>query len=161
MLFSHKGLRRGKNPLSLVAYDRKTAILRVQMWSTHSRDVVGLINLCFYHAQGVIPTMQALHERTCREVPVMCSKFAGDSAIFAGKSQVLSVHIIYPVDVMALSCVGAGSQFQPVVAVSVRRYRRVMSGSVTPRRQRHTSQRTGARVPDCRGIRLTGKTIGS
>src|SRR3989442_10752842 len=46
MLFHHKGLRRGKKPLSLVAYDRKTAILRVQIWSTHSSDVVGLIARC-------------------------------------------------------------------------------------------------------------------
>jgi hypothetical protein len=41
MLFYHKGLRMRKKPLSLVAYDRKTAILRVQIWSTHSSDVVG------------------------------------------------------------------------------------------------------------------------
>ena len=114
-----------------------------------------------HHAQRIIPTMQALNERHCREVPVICSKFAGDSAIFAGKSQVLSVQVIYPVDVMALSCVGAGSQFHPVVAVSVRRYRRVMSGSVTPPRQRHTSQRTGARVPDSPASTLTGRIIGS
>jgi hypothetical protein len=35
MLFYHKGLQMCKKPLSLVACDRKAAILRVQIWSTH------------------------------------------------------------------------------------------------------------------------------
>jgi hypothetical protein len=35
MLFYHKGLQMCKKPLPLVACDRKAAILRVQIWSTH------------------------------------------------------------------------------------------------------------------------------
>jgi hypothetical protein len=42
MLFYHKGLRVRKKPLPFVACDRKAAILRVQIWSAHESDVVGL-----------------------------------------------------------------------------------------------------------------------
>jgi hypothetical protein len=42
MLFYHKGLRVRKKPLPFVACARKAAILRVQIWSAHSSDVVGL-----------------------------------------------------------------------------------------------------------------------
>ena len=44
MLFYHQGLRMCKKPLLFVACDRKAAILRVQIWSAHQSDVVGLIN---------------------------------------------------------------------------------------------------------------------
>jgi hypothetical protein len=47
MLFSHKGLRMYKKPLSLVVCDRKTAILRVHIWSTHESDVVGIVVVVF------------------------------------------------------------------------------------------------------------------
>ena len=42
MVFYHKGLRVRKTPLPFVAYARKAAILRVQIWSAHESDVVGL-----------------------------------------------------------------------------------------------------------------------
>ena len=42
MVFYHKGLRARKTPLPFVASDRKAAILRVQIWSAHESDVVGL-----------------------------------------------------------------------------------------------------------------------
>src|SRR6266567_6438133 len=42
MVFYHKGLWVCKTPLSFVACDRKAAILRVQIWSAHESDVVGL-----------------------------------------------------------------------------------------------------------------------
>ena len=42
MVFYHKGLRVRRTPLSFVACDRKAAILRVQIWSAHESDVVGL-----------------------------------------------------------------------------------------------------------------------
>ena len=42
MRFCHKGLRVCKKSLSLVAGDRKAAILRVHIWSAHESDVVGL-----------------------------------------------------------------------------------------------------------------------
>ena len=35
MLFEHKDLWECKRPLSLVAYDRKAVIFRVQIWSKH------------------------------------------------------------------------------------------------------------------------------
>src|SRR5207248_1213076 len=43
MFFYHKGLRGRKTSLPFVACDRKAAILRVQIWSAHESDVVGLI----------------------------------------------------------------------------------------------------------------------
>jgi hypothetical protein len=43
MLVYHKGLRVRKKPLSFVACAWKAAILRVQIWSVHESDVVGLI----------------------------------------------------------------------------------------------------------------------
>jgi hypothetical protein len=45
MIFYHKGLRVGKLPLPLVAYARKAAILRVQIWSVHESDVVEINTL--------------------------------------------------------------------------------------------------------------------
>src|SRR5215831_13377932 len=42
MVFYHKGLRVRKTPLPFVACARKAAILRVQIWSAHESDVVGL-----------------------------------------------------------------------------------------------------------------------
>src|SRR5438876_5324748 len=42
MVFYHKGLWVCKTPLSFVACDRKAAILRVQIWSAHESDVVGI-----------------------------------------------------------------------------------------------------------------------
>src|SRR5262249_54563908 len=42
MVFYHKGLRVRKTPLPFVACDRKAAILRVQIWSAHKSDIVGL-----------------------------------------------------------------------------------------------------------------------
>ena len=42
MLFYHKGLWVRKTPLPFVACARKAAILRVQFWSAHESDVVGL-----------------------------------------------------------------------------------------------------------------------
>ena len=49
MVFYHKGLRVRKTPLPFVAYARKAAILRVQIWSAHESDVVGLTRktICF------------------------------------------------------------------------------------------------------------------
>src|SRR5262245_24578359 len=45
MVFYHKGLRVRKTPLPFVACSRKAAILRVQIWSAHESDVVGLHRL--------------------------------------------------------------------------------------------------------------------
>src|SRR4029453_9930673 len=42
MVFYHKGLRVRKTPLPFVACARKAAILRVQIWSAHESDVVGI-----------------------------------------------------------------------------------------------------------------------
>jgi hypothetical protein len=42
MVFYHKGLRVCKIPLPFVAYARKTAILREQIWSAYESDVVGI-----------------------------------------------------------------------------------------------------------------------
>src|SRR4029434_5594428 len=42
MVFYHKGLWMRKTLLPFVACDRKAAILRVQIWSVHESDVVGL-----------------------------------------------------------------------------------------------------------------------
>jgi xanthine dehydrogenase molybdopterin-binding subunit B len=50
MLFYHKGLRVRKKPLPFVACARKAAILRVQIWSAHESDVVGL-----YHTRLGFP----------------------------------------------------------------------------------------------------------
>src|SRR5437588_12249094 len=49
MLFYHKGLRGCKTTLPIVAYARKAAILRGQIWSAHASDVVGL-----RHPDGII-----------------------------------------------------------------------------------------------------------
>jgi len=43
MLFYHKGLQVHKTPLPFVAYARKTAILRGQIWSARKSGVVGLV----------------------------------------------------------------------------------------------------------------------
>ena len=51
MVFYHKGLRTCKIPLPFVACDRKAAILRVQIWSAHESDVVGLLLAAFYCRQ--------------------------------------------------------------------------------------------------------------
>src|SRR5215831_18182807 len=47
MVFYHKGLRVRKTPLPFVACSRKAAILRVQIWSAHESDVVGLSGVSF------------------------------------------------------------------------------------------------------------------
>ena len=41
-----------QRPLSLIAYNRKTAILRGQIWPTHESDVVGLPALAGRHDNG-------------------------------------------------------------------------------------------------------------
>src|SRR5207245_5673051 len=52
MVFYHKGLWVCKTPLSFVACDRKAAILRVQIWSAHESDVVGIIPATACHLRN-------------------------------------------------------------------------------------------------------------
>src|SRR5436309_2091026 len=54
MIFYHKGLRVCKTPLPFVSCDRKAAILRIQIWSAHESDVVGLSALEGLHDGDVI-----------------------------------------------------------------------------------------------------------
>jgi hypothetical protein len=49
--FYHKGLRVCKKSLSFVAGDRKAAILRVQIWSAHESDVVGVVQEYIPHSR--------------------------------------------------------------------------------------------------------------
>jgi hypothetical protein len=73
MRFYHKGLRVCKKSLSFVAGDRKAAILRVQIWSAHESDVVGL----GYPTQKPEALLERIVKASSKEGDVILDPFCG------------------------------------------------------------------------------------